>query len=103
MTVFLGLSVALLFIDSFSWFTVIITVMIITLKTIMIIVTMIMIGVIIATLVQCFLGLTLSSWQVVTLAVMVILVTAPVGAAAIKLAGPRFLARHRPSDPQTPA
>ncbi|KAG0724532.1 Sodium/hydrogen exchanger 9B2 [Chionoecetes opilio] len=36
--------------------------------------------------------------QVVTLAVMVILVTAPIGAAAIKLTGPRFLTRHQPSD-----
>ncbi|XP_050686648.1 sodium/hydrogen exchanger 9B2-like isoform X2 [Eriocheir sinensis] len=41
--------------------------------------------------------------QVVTLAVMVILVTAPIGAAAIKLTGPKFLARRRPSDPLTQA
>ncbi|XP_045108402.1 sodium/hydrogen exchanger 9B2-like isoform X2 [Portunus trituberculatus] len=38
--------------------------------------------------------------QVVTIAVMVILVTAPIGAAAIKLTGPKFLARHQPHDSQ---
>lgn len=36
--------------------------------------------------------------QVVTIAVMVILVTAPIGAAAIKLTGPRFLAKQQPTD-----
>ncbi|KAG7156609.1 Sodium/hydrogen exchanger 9B2-like 2 [Homarus americanus] len=44
--------------------------------------------------------------QIVTIAVMVILVTAPLGAAAIKLTGPRFLAkklpnRNLPDDPET--
>ncbi|KAK8396546.1 hypothetical protein O3P69_005530 [Scylla paramamosain] len=38
--------------------------------------------------------------QVVTIAVMVILVTAPIGAAAIKLTGPKFLARHQSHDSQ---
>ncbi|XP_071552701.1 sodium/hydrogen exchanger 9B2-like isoform X2 [Panulirus ornatus] len=35
--------------------------------------------------------------QIVTIAVMVILVTAPIGAAAIKLTGPRFLIRRLPT------
>lgn len=35
--------------------------------------------------------------QIVTIAVMVILVTAPAGAAAIKLTAPRFLKRKEPN------